>query len=37
MNLRFESGKQAQYINEIRVSITSVLTMTKKESLKERL
>ncbi len=37
MNLRFESGKQAEYINEIRVSITSVLTMTKKESLKERL
>ena len=30
MNLRFESGKQAEYINEIRVSITSVLTMTKR-------
>jgi len=37
MNVRFESGKQAEYINEIRLSITSVLTMTKKESLKERL
>ncbi|HOG15179.1 MAG TPA: divergent PAP2 family protein [Candidatus Absconditabacterales bacterium] len=37
MNLRFESGKQAEYINEIRLNITSVLTMTQKESLKERL
>jgi len=39
MNVRFESGKQAQYINEIRTSITSVLSMTKKDhpALKERL
>lgn len=39
MNIRFESGKQAQHINEIRTSITSVLSMNKKISplLKERL
>lgn len=39
MNVRFESGKQAQHINEIRTSITSVLSMTKKDHplLKERL
>lgn len=39
MNVRFESWKQAKYINEIRSSIISVLSMTKKDNtiLKERL
>jgi uncharacterized protein len=39
MNVRFESWKQAKYINEIRSNITSVLSMTKKDHplLKERL
>ncbi len=39
MNVRFESWQQAKYINEIRTSITSVLSMTKKDHplLKERL
>jgi len=38
MNIRFESGKQARYINEIRLDLKSVLTKQEKWiPLKERL
>ncbi len=38
MNVRFQSGKQAKYINEIRLDLKSVLTKQKKGMpLKERL
>lgn len=38
MNIRFQSGKQAKYINEIRLDLKSVLTKQGKEiPLKERL
>lgn len=38
MNVRFESGKQAKYINEIRVDLKSVLMKREKElPLKERI
>ena len=38
MNVRFQSGKQAEYINEIRLDLKSVLTKQEKGlPLKERL
>jgi acid phosphatase family membrane protein YuiD len=38
MNVRFESGKQAKYINEIKLDLKSVLTKNEKElPLKERI
>ncbi len=38
MNVRFESWKQAKYINEIKLDLKSVLTKNEKESpLKERI